>query len=140
LKAKIMNNRFLFSLLIIAQFSFTQEVDFDNFIKSYELKVTSDIVFKSLNNEIDELNLSFESQQWPVEILKYVLKELRENPIISSKITVQFIIEHSNKSKLIKIPVPVKEKYIIAFRSEVGFRDNYVEFLSDTYDFIMERL
>ena len=135
-----MNNRFLFSLLIIAQFSFTQEVDFDNFIKNYELKVTSDIAFKSLNNEIDELNLSFESQQWPVEILKYVLKELRENPIISSKINVQFTIEHSNKSKLIKIPVPVKEKYIRAFKSEVGFRDNYVEFLSDTYDFIMERL
>ena len=124
----------------MAQFSFTQEVEFDNFIKNYELKVTSDIVFKSLNNEIDELNFSFESQQWPVEILKYVLKELRENPIISSKITVQFIIEHSNKSKLIKIPVPVKEKYIKAFKSEVGFRDNYVEFLSDTYDFIMERL
>ena len=124
----------------MAQFSFTQEVEFDNFIKNYELKVTSDIVFKSLNNEIDELNLSFESQQWPVEILKYVLKELRENPIISSKIIVQFIIEHSNKSKLIKIPVPVKEKYIRAFKSEVGFRDNYVEFLSDTYDFIMERL
>ena len=124
----------------MAQFSFTQEVEFDNFIKNYELKVTSDIVFKSLNNEIDELNLSFESQQWPVEILKYVLKELRDNPIISSKITVQFIIEHSNKSKLIKIPVPVKEKYIKAFKSEVGFRDNYVEFLSDTYDFIMERL
>ena len=135
-----MNIKFLFSLLIIAQFSFTQEVDFDNFIKNYELKVTSDIAFKSLNNEIDELNLSFESQQWPVEILKYVLKELRENPIISSKINVQFTIEHSNKSKLIKIPVPVKEKYIRAFKSEVGFRDNYVEFLSDTYDFIMERL
>ena len=124
----------------MAQFSFTQEVEFDNFIKNYELKVTSDIVFKSLNNQIDELDLSFESQQWPVEILKYVLKELRENPIISSKINVQFIIEHSNKSKLIKIPVPVKEKYIKAFKSEVGFRDNYVEFLSDTYDFIMERL
>ena len=135
-----MNIKFLFSLLILAQFSFTQEVNFDDFIKNYEFKVTSDIVFKSLNNEIDELNLSFESQQWPVEILKYVLKELRENPIISSKITVQFIIEHSNKSKLIKIPVPVKEKYIKAFKSEVGFRDNYVEFLSDTYDFIMERL
>ena len=135
-----MNIKFLFSLLIIGQFSFTQEVDFDNFIKNYELKVTSDIVFKSLNNEIDELNLSFESQQWPVEILKYVLKELRGNPIISSKITVQFVIEHPNKSKLIKIPVPVKEKYIEAFKSEVGFRDNYVEFLSDTYDFIMERL
>ena len=124
----------------MAQFSFTQEVEFDNFIKNYELKVTSDIVFKSLNNEIDELNLSFESQQWPVEILKYVLKEVRENPILSSKITVQFVIEHPNKSKLIKIPVPVKEKYIKAFKSEVGFRDNYVEFLSDTYDFIMERL
>ena len=135
-----MNIKFLFPLIVIAQFSFTQEVEFDNFIKNYELKVTSDIVFKSLNNEIEELNLSFESQQWPVEILKYVLKELRENPIISSKITVQFIIEHSNKSKLIKIPVPVKEKYIRAFKTEVGFRDNYVEFLSDTYDFIMERL
>ena len=135
-----MNFKFLFPLIIIAQFSFTQEFEFDNFIKNYELKVTSDIVFKSLNNEIDELNLSFESQQWPVEILKYVLKELRGNPIISSKITVQFVIEHPNKSKLIKIPVPVKEKYIAAFKSEVGFRDNYVEFLSDTYDFIMERL
>ena len=135
-----MNIKFLFPIILVAQFSFTQEVEFDNFIKNYDLKVTSDIVFKSLNNEIDELNLSFESQQWPVEILKYVLKVLRENPIISSKITVQFIIEHSNKSKLIKIPVPVKEKYIRAFKSEVGFRNNYVEFLSDTYDFIMERL
>tara|TARA_B100000902_G_C27110949_1_gene813544 strand:- start:22 stop:429 length:408 start_codon:yes stop_codon:yes gene_type:complete len=135
-----MNIKFLFTLILVAQFSFTQEVKFDNFNKNYELKVTSDIVFKSMNNEIDELNLSFESQQWPVEILKYVLKELRGNPIISSKITVQFIIEHSNKSKRIKIPVPVKEKYIRAFKSEVGFRDNYVEFLSDTYDFIMERL
>ena len=135
-----MNIKFLFSLIIIAQFSFTQENDFDNFIKNYELKVNSDIAFKSLNTQIDELNFSFESQQWPTEILKYVIKELRENPIISSKITIQFIIEHSNKSKLIKIPVPVKEKYIRAFKSEVGFRNNYIEFLSDTYEFIMERL
>ena len=135
-----MNIKFLFTLILVAQFSFNQEVDVDNFIKNYELKVTSDIVFKSLNNEMDELNLSFESQQWPVEILKYVLNEIKGNPVISSKITVQFIIEHPNKSKLIKIPVPVKEKYIRAFKSEVGFRDNYVEFLSDTYDFIMERL
>ena len=125
---------------MIAKFSFTQEVDFDNFIKKHELKVNSDIAFKSLKNEVDELNLSFESQQWPIEILKYLIKELRENPIISSKINVQFVIEHSNKSKLIKISVPIKEKYIRAFKSEVGFRENYVEFLSDTYEFIMERL
>ncbi len=125
---------------MVAQFSFTQEVNFNNFIKKHELKVNSDIAFKSLKNQIDELDLSFESQQWPVEILKYVLKELRENPIISSKIIVLFTIEHSNKSKTIKIEVPIKEKYINAFKSEVGFRDNYVEFLSDTYEFIMERL
>ena len=124
----------------MAQFSYTQEVYFDNFIKKHELKVKSDIAFKSLKNQSDELELSFESQQWPVEILKYVIKELRENPTISSKIKVQFIIEHSNKSKVIKIMVPIKEKYINAFKSEVGFRDNYVEFLSDTYEFIMERL
>ena len=130
----------LFALIMIAQFSFTQEVNFNNFIKKHELKVNSDIAFKSLKNQTDELDLSFESQQWPVEILKYVLKELRENPLISSKIIVLFIIEHSNKSKTIKIEVPIKEKYISAFKSEVGFRDNYVEFLSDTYEFIMERL
>ena len=135
-----MKIKYLFALIMIAQFSFTQEVNFNNFIKKHELKVNSDIAFKSLKNQIDELDLSFESQQWPVEILKYVLKELRENPIISSKIIVLFIIEHSNKSKTIKIEVPINEKYINAFKSEVGFRDNYVEFLSDTYEFIMERL
>ena len=129
-----------FALIFLVQFSFAQEVSFENFVKKHQLKVNSDIAFKTLKNQADELNLSFESQQWPVEILKYVLNELRENPIISSKITVQFIIEHSNKSKLIKIPVPVKEKYIRAFKSEVGFRNNYIEFLSDTYEFIMERL
>ena len=135
-----MKIKYLFALSMVAQFSFTQEVNFNNFIKKHELKVNSDIAFKSLKNQIDELDLSFESQQWPVEILKYVLKELRENPIISSKIIVLFIIEHSNKSKTIKIEVPIKEKYIDAFKSEVGFRNNYVEFLSDTYEFIMERL
>ena len=124
----------------MAQFSYTQQVNFDNFIKKHELKVKSDIAFKSLKNQSDELDLSFDSQKWPVEILKYVIKELRENPIISSKLKVQLIIEHSNKSKVIKIVVPIKEKYINAFKSEVGFRDNYVEFLSDTYEFIMERL
>jgi len=135
-----MKIRYLFALIMMAQFSYTQEVDFDNFIKKHELKVKSDIAFKSLKNQSDELDLSFESQKWPVEILKYVIKELRENPIISSKLRVQLIIEHSNKSKVIKILVPIKEKYIYAFKSEVGFRDNYVEFLSDTYEFIMERL
>ena len=135
-----MKIRYLFALIMMAQFSYTQEVDFDNFIKKHELKVKSDIAFKSLKNQSDELDLSFESQKWPVEILKYVIKELRENPIISSKLKVQLIIEHSNKSKVIKILVPIKEKYIYAFKSEVGFRDNYVEFLSDTYEFIMERL
>ena len=135
-----MKIRYFFALIMLAQFSFTQEVDFDNFIKKHELKVKSDIAFKSLKNQSDELDLSFDSQQWPVEILKYVIKELRENPIISSKIKVQLIIEHPNKSKAIKIVVPIKEKYINAFKSEVGFRDNYVEFLSDTYEFIMERL
>tara|TARA_B100001248_G_scaffold227791_1_gene186406 strand:- start:605 stop:1012 length:408 start_codon:yes stop_codon:yes gene_type:complete len=135
-----MKIRYLFALIMLAQFSFTQEVNFDNFIKKHEVKVKSDIAFKSLKNKSDELDLSFDSQQWPVEILKYVINELRENPIISSKIKVQLIIEHSNKSKVIKIVLPIKEKYINAFKSEVGFRDNYVEFLSDTYEFIMERL
>ena len=135
-----MNIKFLFSLIMISQFSYTQEVNFDNYVKKHELKVSSGNAFKSLKNDMDELSLSFESQQWPVEILKYVIKELRENSIISSKITVQFVIEHPNKSKQIKIPVPIKQKYIRAFKSEAGFRDNYIEFMSDTYEFIIERL
>ena len=116
-----MKIKFIFILIFIAEYSFSQEVNLDNFVKKHQLKVNSDIAFKSLKNQSNELDLSFESQQWPVEILKYVIKELRENTFISSKITVQFIIEHPNKSK-------------------VGFRENYVEFLSDTYEFIMERL
>ena len=91
----------LFALIFLVQFSFAQEVSFENFVKKHQLKVNSDIAFKTLKNQADELNLSFESQQWPVEILKYIIKETRENPILSSKISVQFIIEHSNKSKLI---------------------------------------
>ena len=97
----------LFALIFLVQFSFAQEVSFENFVKKHQLKVNSDIAFKTLKNQADELNLSFESQQWPVEILKYIIKEIRENPILSSKITVQFIIEHSNKSKLIRISVPI---------------------------------
>ena len=62
-----MNIKCFFALIMIAKFSFTQEVDFDNFIKKHELKVNSDIAFKSLKNEVDELNLSFESQQWPID-------------------------------------------------------------------------
>ena len=135
-----MKIKFIFILIFIAEYSFSQEVNLDNFVKKHQLKVNSDIAFKSLKNQSNELDLSFESQQWPVEILKYVIKELRENTFISSKITVQFIIEDPNKSKVIKIPVPIKERYIKAFKSEVGFRENYVEFLSDTYEFIMERL
>ena len=73
-----MKIKYLFALIMVAQFSFTQEVNLNNFIKKHELKVNSDIAFKSLKNQIDELNLSFESQQWPVEILKYVLKNLEK--------------------------------------------------------------
>ena len=78
--------------------------------------------------------------EYKIKLKPNIIKEIRENPILTSKITVQFIIEHSNKSKLIRISVPIGEKYIQAFKSEVGFRDNYVQFLTDTYEFIMERL
>ena len=56
-----MKIKYLFALSMVAQFSFTQEVNFNNFIKKHELKVNSDIAFKSLKNQTDELDLSFES-------------------------------------------------------------------------------
>ena len=46
-----MKIRYFFALTILAQFSFTQELDFDDFVKKYELKVKSDIAFKSLKKE-----------------------------------------------------------------------------------------
>ena len=49
-----------------------------NLLAPYELTITSETVFASTQEELDQVRLGFEAQQWPVEILKYTLYRMRK--------------------------------------------------------------
>jgi hypothetical protein len=53
---------------------------------------------------------------------------------------IQLTIVHPDQSKKIVIPVPINEKYIKAFKTEEGFNESYYDFLSDTFEWVLERL
>lgn len=109
-------------------------------LSPYEMTVTSELAFAPAIEEIDQLRLSFEVQAWPVEVLKYTLYRLQQNPYILSSFFVQLTIIHPDQSKKIVLPVPINEKYIKAFRTEEGFNEKYYDFLSDTYEWILDGL
>ena len=44
----------------------------------YKLTLTSDLAFASVQEELDQINLSFHAQEWPLEVLKYVLIRLQQ--------------------------------------------------------------
>ena len=96
--------------------------------------VVYDIPYEPLRTEIDEMRLGLEVQEWSVEILKYWLSEMQKAPFISSDQRVIFIIYDSSKSRKITIPIFVREKTIKAFKTEEGFQDQYMEFISNTYE------
>lgn len=121
--------------LLILQSSWSQ-ID----LSPYEITLPSSVAFSSSNNEIDQLRLSFEAQKWPVEILKYTLYRLQQNPYIVSTFYIQLTLEHPDQSKKIVIPVPINETYIKAFRTEEGFNEQYYNFLSDTYEWVLDGL
>ncbi|MGB1449079.1 MAG: hypothetical protein ACPG8F_04480 [Flavobacteriaceae bacterium] len=121
--------------LLILQSSWAQ-ID----LSPYEITLPSSVAFSSSNDEIDQLRLSFEAQKWPVEILKYTLYRLQQNPYIVSTFYIQLTIEHPDQSKKIVLPVPVNETYISAFRTEEGFNEQYYNFLSDTYEWVLDGL
>tara|TARA_B100000768_G_scaffold94830_1_gene88625 strand:- start:136 stop:528 length:393 start_codon:yes stop_codon:yes gene_type:complete len=120
-----------FSSLSYSQFSF---------YKPYQVQVISDIPFGSLVSETDQLRLGLEAQQWSVEVLKYWLNEMRKNPFITGDQKIDFILYDSQKRQKIVIRVPVKEKIIRAFKTEEGFQENYIEFISETYEWLLENL
>ena len=109
-----------------------------NLLAPYELTITSETVFASTQEELDQVRLGFEAQQWPVEILKYTLYRMRQNPYIVSGFSVKLTLVHPDQSKKIMIDVPVNTDYVKAFRTERGFNERYVNFLSDTYDWILD--
>ena len=106
----------------------------------YEISITSELAFAPAKEEIDQMRLSFEAQTWPVEVLKYTLYRLRQNPYLVSTFFIQLTIIHPDQSKKLLILVPINERYIKAFRTEEGFNESYYDFLSDTYEWILDRL
>ena len=110
------------------------------FYKPYEVEVTSDIPFGSLTSDIDQMRLGLEAQQWSVEVLKYWLIEIQKNPFITGDQKINFILYDSQKRQKIVIRVPVKEKIIRAFKTEAGFQEHHIEFISETYEWLLENL
>jgi hypothetical protein len=109
-------------------------------LSPYEISITSELAFAPAKEEIDQMRLSFEAQTWPVEVLKYTLYRLRQNPYLVSTFFIQLTIIHPDQSKKLLILVPINERYIKAFRTEEGFNESYYDFLSDTYEWILDRL
>ena len=109
-------------------------------LSPYEISITSELAFAPVTEEIDQMRLSFEAQQWPLEVLKYTLYRLRQNPYLVSTFFIQLTIIHPDQSKKLLIPVPINERYIKAFRTEEGFNESYYDFLSDTYEWILDNL
>ena len=123
-------------LILVSSLSYGQFT----FYKPYEVEITSDIPFGSLTSEIDQIRLGLEAQQWSVEVLKYWLIEMQKNPFITGDQKINFILYDSQKRQKIVIRVPVKEKIIRAFKTEAGFQENYIEFISETYEWLLENL
>ena len=123
-------------LILVSSLSYGQFT----FYKPYEVEITSDIPFGSLTSEIDQIRLGLEAQQWSVEVLKYWLIEMQKNPFITGDQKINFILYDSKKRRKILIPVPVKEKIVRAFKTEAGFQEHYIEFISETYEWLLENI
>ena len=123
-------------LILVSSLSYGQFT----FYKPYEVEVTSDIPFGSLTSDIDQMRLGLEAQQWSVEVLKYWLIEMQKNPFITGDQKINFILYDSQKRQKIVIRVPVKEKIIRAFKTEAGFQEHHIEFISETYEWLLENL
>ena len=109
-------------------------------LSPYEITLTSEVAFASATEEIDQMRLSFEAQDWPIEVLKYTMFRLRQNPYLVSTFFIQLTIIHPDQSKKLLISVPINDRYIKAFRTEEGFNESYYDFLSDTYEWIIDGL
>jgi hypothetical protein len=65
---------------------------------------------------------------------------MRKNRFISGDQEINFILYDSQRKRKIVIQIPVKSNIVIAFKTEAGFRENYIGFINDTYEWILENL
>lgn len=111
-----------------------------SFYKPYEIEVVSNTPYESLKTEIEQMQLGFEAQQWAVEVLKYLLERMQQEPFLSGPQKIKFTINDSYGSRKIEIIIPVSKKTIKAFKTEEGFNEHYITFLSDTYEWILDSI
>lgn len=109
-------------------------------LSPYEMTIESARAFEPANENMEIIDLSFHVQKWPIEVLRYTMYRLQQNPYISESFFIQVTIAHPNQSKKIVMPVPVNARYIQAFKTREGFDEKYIDFLSDTYEWMMEGL
>ena len=129
--------KFLLCLLFFSVIETSAQIDL---LTPYEISIELELAFAPAVEEIDQMRLSFEAQKWPIDVLRYALVRLQQNPYMVSSFFIQVSIIHPNQSKKITIPVPVNERYIRAFKTEEGFNENYINFLTDTYEWMLEGL
>ena len=82
-------------------FTRSAQLGSNQFLAPYEMTIESELAFAPAQEEIDQMRLSFEAQQWPVEVLKYTLFRLQQNPYIVSGFSIELTLQHPDQSKKI---------------------------------------
>ena len=136
-KLKAMKQFWILFFVIGASFSLHAQ---NNWLAPYALTIETATPFSNFEATTDQMALSFDAQQWSMQVLQYTLQRLQQNPYMLSAFYVQLRLVAPDKSKEVIIPVPVNARYLRAFRTEESFQAEVVHFLSDTYSWILDQL
>ncbi len=128
--------KIIFLTLFCCSFSYSQFT----FYKPYEVEVVSNLPYEKLETRVEQTRLAFEAQEWSVEVLKYLLYRMRQEPFISGNQKIKLTINDTYGSRKIEVMIPVSEEIIQAFKTEEGFNERYIDFLSDTYEWILDMI
>ena len=91
--------KYFFLLFLSISLSFSQDLT----DKKLDLVIVSNIPYKYAKDDLTRFKVSFEVQQWAVEILKLALKEIKENPINKDSFIINFKIYNEERNRIIKI-------------------------------------
>jgi hypothetical protein len=128
--------KYFFLLFLSISLSFSQDLT----DKKLDLVIVSNIPYKYAKDDLTRFKVSFEVQQWAVEILKLALKEIKENPINKDSFIINFKIYNEERNRIIKIPIKVEDKFVLAFKTEKGFNEKYYDFMNNTYQWIFRSI
>ena len=89
------------SLLIVLLFLAFELSAQINFLTPYEITIESELAFAPAIEDLDQMRLSFEAQKWPIDVLRYALARLKQNPYIVAAFFIEVSIVHPDQSKKI---------------------------------------